>query len=78
MSRTLKNRIKRLERASGGDLEIRLRAFARRLGIAPDRLLAISGDHRERLAREIGTDGMVTYEGLCWLLDLGMFGQTPR
>ena len=78
MTRILRNRIKRLERASGGDLEVRLRAFAKRLGIAPDRLLAIAGDHRERLVRELGTDGLVTWEGFCWLRELGLFEQAPR
>jgi hypothetical protein len=78
VTRTLKNRIRRLEGASGGDLEIRLRAFAIRLGIAPDRLLAIAGDERERLAREIAADGMVTWEAICWLRERGLLGQAPQ
>ena len=72
MTKTLKKRIEQLERTSDGDLDARLRALAERVGIDPERLLALVGQHRERLSREIGTDGMVTWETACWLHDCGI------
>ena len=73
MTRTLKKRIERLERTPGGDLDLRLRVFAERVGISADQLLALVGQHRERLSREIGNDGMITWETLCWLCELKLF-----
>jgi hypothetical protein len=70
---TLRRRLQRFERAAGGHLGIRLRACAVRLGIASERLSEIADEHKEVLTREIGTDGMVTWEGLCWLRDIGLF-----
>ena len=75
MTRGLKKRVERLETATGGDLHVRLRAFAARVGVTPDRLIALAGEHRERLAKEIGDDGLITWEGLCWLRDLGAFSR---
>ena len=72
MTKTLTRRIKRLEGA-GGDLENRVSTLAERLGVAPERILAAVGQHRERLAKEIHADGQITWEGLCWLRDVGAF-----
>ena len=75
MTRGLKKRVERLEKATGGDLHVRLRAFAERFGVAPDRLIALADEHRERLAKEIDDDLMVTWETFCWLRDSGAFSR---
>jgi hypothetical protein len=75
MTRGLKKRVERLEKATGGDLHIRLRAFAERFGVAPDRHITLTGQHRERLAKEIGDDLLITWEAFCWLRDLGAFSK---
>jgi hypothetical protein len=75
MTRGLEKRVERLEKATGGDLHVRLRAFAERFGVAPDRLIALADEHRERLAKEIDDDLLITWEGFCWLRDLGAFNK---
>ena len=74
MTRTLKKRVERLERASGTDLEIGLRALARRTAITPEPLLAIGAQHREQLRNQIWPDGTLTWEALCCLHDSGALG----
>jgi hypothetical protein len=73
MTRTLKKRIERLERAGVTDLEIGVRAFANRMGLAPDPLLQIVEKHQQRLANQVWANGSLTWEALCCFRNSGAF-----
>ena len=73
MTKSLKKRIDRLEKGSDGDLDAKLRALAQRLGISPDRLFTVAGEHKRRLSQIIGRDGTVTWQEFCFLRELGLF-----
>jgi hypothetical protein len=67
VTRTLRKRVERLEKAAGGDLENRVRVLAERLGLAPEQILVAAGQQRGRFAKEIDADRQISWGGLCWL-----------
>lgn len=77
MVRSLRRRVERLEKVSGGNSEPNLQALARRIDIAPERFAAVAQDEKWRLGELIGKDGMVTWEGFCELRELGLLSKVP-
>ena len=73
MTRNLRKRIECLEGISRGDFETKVQALAERLGISAERMLVVAREHEGRLSRAIGTDGTITWEGFCYLHQLGVF-----
>lgn len=78
VTKTLLKRIERLERAGGTDLEIGIRAFARRFGIPAEPLLATAERHCEQLANQVWPDGSLTFEALGILRTSGAFDRPAR
>ena len=73
MTKSLHRRIKRLEKTSGGEVEMNLRVVAERLGIPVERLIALPEVSKKQLKGTIGANGTITWEGFCYLRDLRLF-----
>jgi hypothetical protein len=69
--KNLNRRIDRLAKASGGDFQAKVRALSERLGVPAERILAAAKGHEAQLNRDIGIDGTITWEGFCYLRQLG-------
>jgi hypothetical protein len=74
---SLQKRIKRLERISGGEFETKLRAFSERMGIPAERMRAIAPEHKRWLSQNMGRNGTITWEGFCYLYQLGHLPPGP-
>jgi hypothetical protein len=68
-----RRRIERLEGASKNDFESKAIVLAENLGMAPEPILALSAEDRQRVTPLMGTDGTITWEGFCYLRELGIF-----
>ena len=59
----LRNRIKRLEKAAGGNFQPKLRLLAAKMGVEAETLIEAARGHEARLNLEIRGDGIITWEG---------------
>ena len=71
--KNLNRRIDRLARASGGDFQAKSRALAARLGVPIERILAAAKGHETQLNLELGMDGSITWQGFCFLREVGVW-----
>jgi len=63
MTNNLKRRLERLEHITRPTAQTGLRAFARKLGLDEEFVLALAQGHERQLAPHLGEDGLITPEG---------------